>query len=118
MRGNFLRFLILALVCLQASCNSPDNWPRDRFDAKRWHSVKEDERYPMVYDLINRRILIGLTTSEMQQLLGAPSSWGLQRLYCTYVVKQEPTGWDHVFILHIDIDPKNDRVISARVRSD
>jgi hypothetical protein len=72
----------------------------------------------MVHDLLQRKLLIGRTTEEMQKMLGEPSSCGVQRLYCGYVVKQEATGWDHVYILQLDIDPKTQKITSAQIRAD
>jgi hypothetical protein len=63
-------------------------------------------------------MLIGLTTDEMRKMLGEPSSCGVQQLYCGYVVKQEMTGWDHVYILQLDTDPKTGRITSAQIRAD
>jgi hypothetical protein len=108
--------LLAVIIAVQASCGGPDSWPHERFDARRWRETKDEERYPMAQDLIDRRVLIGLNQPELQQLLGAPGFWGLKHEDCTYVVKLGGSGFDQVFILDVGFDPTTSKVASARVR--
>lgn len=118
MKHRLAALVMLLIIRLQTSCSRSDRWPTDRFDAAKWRSAKQEQRYKMVNDLIDRHLLIGLTPSELEQLLGPPTSWGLGRAYCTYVVKVGGTGFNQIFILDVGFDAATEKVVSARVRGD
>ena len=81
--------LIVALVlCALAGCD-PVGWPSKHFDRETWLKTPEASRHVMVKDLIDRKILDGLTRDQVKALLGIPSfdSPGYPG-YMTYVVKE------------------------------
>jgi hypothetical protein len=117
MKSQLTVAVMMLMICLQA-CSDTNSWPNDQFDSAKWHNTKQDQRYRMVNSLITRKLLIGLTSSEVEQVLGPPDSWGQAHEYCTYVVKVGGTGFNQVFILDLGFDAVSAKVISARVRGD
>jgi hypothetical protein len=109
---------LILLTAIQASCGYTAFWPSDRFDSARWRSTKQDQRYRMVNDLMNRHLLIGLDRTQVEALLGPAGSWGLGRNYCTYVVKVGGGGFNQVFIVDVGFDEHIGRVATVRVRGD
>lgn len=43
------------------------------FDPYRWKQSNDEQRYPMVNDLAQRKLLLGKTQGEVRDLLGSPS---------------------------------------------
>lgn len=91
------------------------------FDAEEW---RENDtpfwslpiRYRMAEDLINQRVLIGKTASEVEEILGRRdySHHPFDECDTTYVLK--PTFMDHLWVA-ITLD-ESGRVESARIRED
>ena len=78
-----------ALVsCALAGCD-PLGWPSKHFDHETWWTTPETSRYVMVNDLVDRKVLSGLTRDQVKALLG-PASFDSPGYpgYMTYVVKE------------------------------
>jgi hypothetical protein len=97
-----------------------DTWPTQTFTVSAWAHTPESDRYVFANNLLERQILIGLSPTEIQSLLGKPSSDGLRTAdhFVSYVIKTKGTGFDQVFTLDLDFDATNSRVIKAFIRGD
>jgi hypothetical protein len=96
-----------------------------RFTTEAWADSRNDERAPMVLDLVTNHLPTGLSQQEVEKLLGspdkiitAPDSGGIRPLGVkTYVYKigswTHYKGFDDAFVyVHLDEDGK---VIKAEI---
>jgi hypothetical protein len=106
----------LALSWLVACGDQTSRWPSTKFDSGKWIQAKESERYIFARDLLDRKLLLGLTKTEVVALLGAPSSEPQGASYFTYVIKAD-TGAVH--ILDVRLSETEPRIVKeVFVRSD
>lgn len=105
-----------ALSWLVACGDQTSNWPSKNFESTKWMQTKEVERYIFTRDLREKKVLLGLTKSEVVALLGVPSSEPEGASYFSYVVKAD-SGVVH--ILDVRLSETEPRVVNAvLVRSD
>jgi hypothetical protein len=72
----------------------------------------------MVNDLIDRHVLVGLTSDELERVLGPPGSRDPESGDYTYIVKLGGPGFNQVYILDVRFDAATKKVVSVRVRGD
>jgi len=68
-------------------------YPNRRFNAKAWFA-DSDSRYEYTHDLIDRKLLIGKTRRQVEQLLGKNSDTSQIELYYYIGFRPEITGID------------------------
>ncbi len=95
---------VFLAILLQTSCSDSDLWPQDRFESTKWRSAKADQRYRMVNDLIDHRVLVGLTSDKLERVLGPPGSRNPESGDYTYIVKLGGPGFNQVHILDVGFD--------------
>jgi len=80
--------MIGALVCCALAGCEPVVPPSKHFDRETWLATPGTSRYVMVNDLVNRKVLIGMTRDQVNTLLG-PASFDSPEYprYMTYVVE-------------------------------
>ena len=83
--------------------------PPQTFDADRWQSANHQERERMVGDLVQSRILIGMTRDEVVQVLGAPDRDNGTMEYDFN--RGGLIAWRQC--IQVKFDDKNDRVIAV-----
>jgi hypothetical protein len=83
----FYGLMILAWVLLSSY------YPSRNFDRKAW-LTDSDRRYEYTHDLINRKLLIGKTRAQVEQLLGANGDTSQSELYYYIGFRPELTGID------------------------
>jgi hypothetical protein len=72
---NFNKMRILAVILTTMAMNTLgacSHYVQKSFDSKEWKMGTPSSRGAMVQDLIDRKILLGKTSSEVEELLGGP----------------------------------------------
>lgn len=111
-----IAILGLALSWLVACGDQVSSWPSKNFESAKWMQTKEVERYIFVRDLLEKKLLMGLTRSQVVALLGPPSSEPEGANYFAYVVKAD-SGVLHS--LDVELSAIDPRVVNAvLVRAD
>ena len=86
--------------------------PEKDFDSKSWMTDKND-RYQMVGDLIDRKILINADSNKVKQLIGEPASRDSTNTYWGYDLGMGGGGLG--FLLHyLDIKYENNKVVDVQ----
>ena len=81
-------------------------YPNRRFDSKVW-MADSDRRYEYTHDLIDRKLLLGKTREQVEQILGENSDTSHAELYYYIGFRPELTGIDPSSII---IDFKQGKV--------
>ena len=99
--SGFARRLFFAtlLSLLGSGCDDTYAWPRVPFDSAAWKSTKQGERYRFARNIVDRKMLIGLTNSQVDQLLGNPTTPLHQTQSIPGVGDDPPTFYYEDFIL-------------------
>jgi hypothetical protein len=63
-------------------------------------------------------MLLGKSTSDVQTLLGRPTSENNADHSLTYVIKTGGSGFNQVFVLDVRVNPKSDLVENVIIRGD
>jgi hypothetical protein len=61
--------LLTVSICLSGCSDMPLFWPDEEFDAQKWKSTPELQRYVFANDLVDGK-LIGLTRAQIEAMLG------------------------------------------------
>ncbi len=112
--------LLLIFLALPISgCDDPYWWPNERFDSAIWKATKEGERYRFANDIVQRKILNGLSVDEVHKLLGDPGPYtGLElnqnikidgqwlhgdppKFYSEDYILTDSDSWGEVYLLTI-----------------
>jgi hypothetical protein len=70
-----LALMIVVAVATLGICSVL--WPLPKFEPGRWRSGTKSSRGAMVEDLIAKGLLVGMTRSEVLQILGQPDYCGI-----------------------------------------
>lgn len=106
----------LLVILFLAACEEPSSWPQEMFSSETWRATSEAQRYVFARDIVERQVLIGLTSEQVSSILGAESSGsGLSR---AYIIKTGGRGFDQVFLLEVIFDAGSNKVMQVRIRGD
>jgi hypothetical protein len=102
-----------AVLCVGYVCRSEESfWPDEKFTAERWNATPQNERHVMAKDLVQSRILEGMTKNDVISLLGHPESSGIKedgtiRDNISYYLKDGSTSisLNAVWLLRVLFDP-------------
>jgi hypothetical protein len=105
-----------ALLCVGYVCRSEESfWPDERFTVERWNTG--GQRHLIAKDLLQSRILDGMSKEEVVALLGRPDSGGIGedgtiRDNISYTVKMGSTAisLNYVWLVRILFDPATGKV--------
>jgi hypothetical protein len=64
-----IKLFAIMLVVGLAGCADPHSWPHQTFETAQWFTKSEAERYVLVKDLIERKLLIGKSRDEVVAIL-------------------------------------------------
>ena len=98
-----MKHTIVLLFIFLLSCGNNDK--AEKFDTEKWRNGNQIERGNMSTDLVESKILIGKTKSEIIDLLGKPKDSSITNFH--YLVD---FGYMTPFDLNISFDENNLRV--------
>jgi hypothetical protein len=107
-----------ALLCVGYVCRSEESfWPNEKFTVERWEALPGDQRYLIASDLVESRILDGMSKDDVVALLGRPESSGIKEDgsisdHISYFLKDGSTSisFNVVWLLRILFDPATGKV--------
>jgi hypothetical protein len=107
-----------ALLCVGYVCRSEESfWPNEKFTVERWEALPGDQRYLIASDLVESRILDGMSKDDVVALLGRPESSGIKEDgsisdHISYFPKDGSTSisFNVVWLLRILFDPATGKV--------
>jgi hypothetical protein len=108
---------MFAYGCATAEESWPQRWPQEAFTPDKWQAIAPEQRYRLVKDLANRRLLDGKTRSFVLDTLGKPTYEASK--YMTYLLRNaEPGEYTLTFVYLLHIQFEKDRVSRYFLRTD
>ncbi|WP_264509644.1 hypothetical protein [Flavobacterium sp. N1719] len=108
------KFILLLLICLSA-CH-----PFQKFDSTKWKNSCIDgfcnDREPMVNDLIQNHLNVGLSKKEIIDFLGQPNYIDEKKNTYSYEIFIAYCGIDPCEINYLEIEFKGSKIIKYSVK--
>jgi hypothetical protein len=115
-----------ALLCVGYVCRSEESfWPDETFTVDRWNAMPPGQRHVMAKDLVQSRVLDGMTKNDVISLLGRPESSSIKedgtiKDNIAYYLKGGSTGisFNSVWLLRVLFDPATGKVQTYGIGGD